>query len=244
MSKFSAEYTKLRDIAQKRMKRGLEQGLSQEIHFPTMREIKAGIVDSGMAMRELKRYLSGGSTVTAIKQTGLVPEFRQFPTLPPAPQISDDERRAQKRLQASMYRKRKAIRESLEDGQELNMQEIKARIHYMYELKGWAEKHKREGREPLLDITKLGPKEAAALAAYMSKRYAQGEHTTKYLVDTFVKDYTDIKKAGYKIEDVMRDMDAFMERQKVLNKNAVNMEGITRSESNKYWRDYIGRLKK
>lgn len=244
MKNFSKEYTRLRDIAQKRMKRGVAQGLTSEIHFPTVREIRSGIVDSGQAMRELKRYLSGGSTVTAIKQTGLVPEFREFPSLPPAQRLTDTERQARRREQAALYRKRKAIRESTENGEELNREEIKNRLHYLYELKGWTEKFKKAGRTPPIDISKMGPKEAAALAAYMSKRYSQGEHTGKYLVDTFVRDYNAIKASGRDIESVMSDFDVWLENQKALDKNAASMEGLTMSESNAYWRQYIGRLKK
>ena len=105
----SKEYTRLRDIAQKRIKRAAAEGLAPAVHVPTVREIKAGIVDPGQAMRELKRFISGGSTVTAIKQTGLVPEFREFPQLPPKRKLSSEEQKVRKRERDRLYRMRKAI---------------------------------------------------------------------------------------------------------------------------------------
>ena len=51
MAKFnSAEYTKLRDIAQKRQKRLSAAGYAAPIHIPTVKEIKAGIVSPGLAL--------------------------------------------------------------------------------------------------------------------------------------------------------------------------------------------------
>ena len=83
MSKFdNKEYTRLRDIVVKRNKRAVEAGLMPLVHFPTIREIKAGVVSPGEAMQAVKGYYSGGSQVKAIRETGLVPEFKTFTVLP------------------------------------------------------------------------------------------------------------------------------------------------------------------
>ena len=94
------DYTRLRDIAQKRQKRLSAAGLAAPIHIPTVKEIKAGMVDADTAMRTLKSYLSDASTVTAAKQTGIVASFQKFPELPPQPKMSADELRERRRQQA------------------------------------------------------------------------------------------------------------------------------------------------
>ena len=91
------EYTRIRDIVQKRIKRAFQAGLAPLFHVPTVKEIKAGLVSSSEAMRALKEYYSGGSQVKAIRQTGLVPEFKSFPTLPKEKTLSKSEKRQKQR---------------------------------------------------------------------------------------------------------------------------------------------------
>ena len=72
------EYTRMRDIAVKRSKRLSAAGLAPAIHIPTVREIRSGVTSGPEALRQLDIYLSSGSTVTAARQTGIVPEFKKF----------------------------------------------------------------------------------------------------------------------------------------------------------------------
>ena len=57
MAKFDfKEYTRIRDIVQKRIKRASAAGLAPMVHVPTVKEIKAGIVNPQEALRALKGY--------------------------------------------------------------------------------------------------------------------------------------------------------------------------------------------
>ena len=237
----SKEYTRIRDIAQKRMKRAVSQGLSSPIHFPTVREIKAGIVDPGQAMRALKGYVSGGSTVTAIKQTGVVPEFREFPQLPPKRKLTSEEQKARKRAQNRLYRMRqRIIREGEKEG--ISLEKIKERVHYLYAMKGWTEKYKKKGRKPPIDLSELSPKEAEAFSAYMEMRFSQGDFTAKYVIDTFTEEFANIRKTGYDVSNIVNDFYSFLEKQHNIHWRGETMEGIDSATSKMYINEFIGGL--
>ena len=88
------EYTRMRDIAVKR--------------------IRSGVTSGPEALRQLDIYLSSGSTVTAARQTGIVPEFKKFVELPPKPKLSEAEKKERKREQGRLYRQRKKVRAFVE----------------------------------------------------------------------------------------------------------------------------------
>ena len=54
------EYSRMRDIVRKRNIRLAEQGLAPLVHFPTVKEIKAGIADKGAAFSAVSGYYSEG----------------------------------------------------------------------------------------------------------------------------------------------------------------------------------------
>lgn len=237
----SKEYTRLRDIAQKRIKRAASQGIAPAVHVPTVREIKAGIVDPGQAMRELKRFISGGSTVTAIKQTGLVPEFREFPQLPPKRKLSSEEQKARKRTQNRLYRMRqRIIKQGEKEG--ISLENIKKRVHYLYAMKGWTEKYKQAGRKPPIDLSELTPKEAEAFSAYMEMRFSQGDYTAKYVIDVFTEEFVNIRKTGYDVSNIVNDFYTFLEKQYGVHWRGETMEGIDSATSAMYIKEFIGGL--
>ena len=106
------EYTKIRDIVVKRNKRAASAGLAPLLHFPTVKEIKAGMVPASEAMKAIKEYYSSGSQVKAIRQTGMVPEFKSYPTMPEIPKLTIDQQREKRRQQQRDYRRRKKVRET------------------------------------------------------------------------------------------------------------------------------------
>lgn len=237
----SKEYTRLRDIAQKRIKRAAAEGLAPAVHVPTVREIKSGIVDPGQAMRELKRFISGGSTVTAIKQTGFVPEFREFPQLPPKRKLSTEEQKARKRTQNRLYRMRqRIIKQGEKEG--ISLENIKKRVHYLYAMKGWTEKYKKAGRKPPIDLSELTPKEAEAFSAYMEMRYSQGDYTAKYVIDVFTEEFVNIRKTGYDVSNIVNDFYTFLEKQYGVHWRGETMEGIDSATSAMYIKEFIGGL--
>lgn len=231
----SKEYTKQRDIAQKRMKRAYSQGLSEYIHIPTIKEIKSGLVNPEAATRALKNYLSGGSTVTAIKQTGLVPEFRKFQQLPEERPLTESEKQDRRRQQARSYRQRKRIREGAK-----SPENAKRRISYLKALDTFVEGARRQGKNLGIDVSSMSPKEAAAFAAYMDYRFAQGDFTQKYVVDEFIHDYVVLKSQGHKPENIMKDFAAFVKDQLELEDEAAAMDGLSKEETRDFWFDFVG----
>ena len=231
----SKEYTRIRDIAQKRMKRAATQGLAGPIHFPTIKEIRAGIVDPGQAMRALKNYVSGGSTVTAIKQTGLIPEFKQFPTLPPAKKLSEDEKKARKRERDKLYRQRKKIREMTS-----SPERIKKGESYLKALDTISRQYKKMGRDIGIDLASMTPSEAAAFVAYMDYRFAQGDFTQMYVIDEFIQDFSKLRSKGYKAGAIVNDFNIFLAHQNEVRGRADAMEGLTPGQTRNLWDQFIG----
>ena len=232
MPKFdSKEYTRLRDIAHKRMTRGVAAGLVGEIHFPTVREIKAGIVDPAFAMAAIKGYLSSGSTVTAIRQIGLIPEFKEFPTLPEKQPLTTDERRLRKRASDRAYRIRKKLRETYN---------TTTGESYLKALETVRKKYAKAGRDLGLDLASMTPTEAAGFVAYMDYRFSQGDFTQMYVIDEFIQDFSELRKQGYKGKDIINDFNVFLAHQAEVKTRADNMEGLTAGQTVKLWREFVG----
>lgn len=227
----SKEYTRLRDIAHKRMTRSVEQGLISEIHFPTVREIKAGIVDPRMALAEIKSYLASGSTVTAIKQTGLLPVFREFPRLPERMPISSDERRMRKSASDKAYRIRKKLRETYNTARGES---------YLKALETIRKRYSKVGRELGIDLATMSPSEAVGFVAYMNYRFAQGDFTQLYVIDEFIQDFSTLKRKGYSGKDIIKDFNLFLSHQAEVKDRADNMEGLTAGQTISLWRKFVG----
>ena len=227
-----SEYTRLRDIAQKRQKRLSAAGLAEPIKIPTVWDIKSGVVDPGQAMRQLQNYLSGGSTVKAARQTGMVPEFRQFPSAPPKKRRTLEEQRELKRLRDRQYRQRKKIIETTGD-----TEKQKGRINL---LKAVATLGRKGFVLFGVDVNKMTPSEAADFAEYMEYRFSQGDFTNKYVIDRFVKEYDALKKKGYDTATLKKDFDKFLEDRGQMRTRSDNMEGLTTDELNDLWSEFIG----
>lgn len=227
-----SEYTRLRDIAQKRQKRLVAAGLAAPIKIPTVRDIKSGVVDPGQAMRQLQNYLSGGSTVKAVRQTGLVPEFRQFPSAPPKKKRTPEEQRELKRLRDRQYRQRKKIFESTTD-----IEKQAGRINL---LKAVATMGRRGLDLFGVDVNKMSAGEAADFAEYLEYRLSQGDFTHKYVIDRFTKEYDVLKKNGYSADVLKKDFDKFLEDRSILRDKAGKFEGLTADEAIDLWIEFIG----
>lgn len=231
----SKEYTRLRDIAQKRIKRAAAQGIAPAVHVPTVREIRSGIVDPGQAMRELKRFISGGSTVTAIKQTGLVPEFREFPQLPPKRKMTTEEQKARKRERDRLYRMRKAI-----EKEAVSSVQAKKHASYLKALQTISRQYKRMGRDLGIDLASMTPSEAAAFAAYMDYRFAQGDFTQMYVIDEFIQDFSKLRSKGHKPGEIVNDFNIFLAHQAEVKNRADNMEGLSSDFVLQSWFRFVG----
>lgn len=229
------EYTRLRDIVQKRIKRAVKAGLAPMVHVPTVKEIKAGIVDPTEALRALKGYYSGGSQVKTIRQTGLVPEFRSFPTLPELPPLSSAEKKQRDRERQREYRRRRKVRETA-----LSPEKGKKYESYLKALETVSRTWKRAGRNIGIDLRSLTPTQAQAFVEYMDYRFSQGDFTQRYVIDEFIQDFSKLLSKGHSAKNIVNDFNLFLENRMQLQGRMENMEGISSWEFMGLWDDFIG----
>ena len=229
------EYTRIRDIVQKRIKRASAAGLAPMVHVPTVKEIKAGIVDPAEALRALKGYYSGGSQVKAIRQTGLVPEFRSFPTLPELPPLSKEQKKQRQREYQRDYRRRRKVRETA-----ITPEKGKKYESYLKALESVSRTWKRAGRDIGIDLRSLSPAQAQAFVEYMDYRFSQGDFTQRYVIDEFIQDFSKLLSKGHSAKNIVNDFNLFLENRMQLQGRMYSMEGIQSWEFSGLWDDFIG----
>ena len=236
MAKFDfKEYTRIRDIVQKRIKRAVSAGLAPMVHVPTVKEIKAGIVDPQEALRALKGYYSGGSQVKVIRQTGLVPEFKSFPTMPELPPLSKEQKRQRDRERQRDYRRRRKVRETA-----ISPEKGRKYESYLKALESVSRTWRRAGRDIGIDLKSLTPSQAQAFVEYMDYRFSQGDFTQRYVIDEFIQDFSKLLSKGHSAKNIVNDFNLFLENRMQLQGRMENMEGIPSWEFSGLWDDFIG----
>lgn len=236
MAKFDfKEYTRIRDIVQKRIKRAVSAGLAPMVHVPTVKEIRAGIVTPHEAMRALKEYYSGGSQVKTIRQTGFVPEFKSFPTLPEQPKLSGEDKKRKARERQRDYRRRRKVRETA-----ISPEKGKKYESYLKALESVSRTWKRAGRDIGIDLKSLSPSQAQAFVEYMDYRFSQGDFTQRYVIDEFIQDFSKLLSKGHSAKNIVNDFNLFLENRMQLQGRMENMEGIPSWEFSGLWDDFIG----
>lgn len=231
----SKEYTRIRDIVQKRIKRASAAGLAPLVHVPTVKEIRSGIVSAREAMSALQSYYSGGSQVKAIRQTGIVPEFKSFPTLPAQPKLTIEERKEKRREQQREYRRRRKVRETA-----LTPEKGKKYNSYLTALETVSRTWKRAGRDIGIDLKRLTPSQAQAFVEYMDYRFSQGDFTQRYVIDEFIQDFSKMLSKGYSSKNIVNDFNLFLENRMQLQGRYDQMEGIPSWEFSGLWDEFIG----
>lgn len=232
------EYTRMRDIVVKRNKRAAAAGLMPLVHFPTVKEIRSGIVDKQQALRALQDYYSSGSQVKAIRQTGYVPEIRQlqqFPRLPEQPRPTAQQKRERKREQQRSYRQRKKIRETA-----ITPEKARKYEGYLKALDTVSKTWKKAGFNIGIDLKSLTPSQAQAFVEYMDYRFAQGDFTQRYVIDEFIKDFSKLLSKGHNPKQITSDFNQFLANREALQNRSNHMLGLSPDEIQSAWYDYIG----
>ena len=230
-----AEYTKLRDIVVKRNKRAAAAGLAPLVHFPTVKEIRRGMVNPEEAMRAVRDFYSSGSQVKTIRQTGLVPQFKSFPALPKEPKRTTDEIKAHRREQQRDYRRRKKIVESAKTPKEARSLLYAYRAIKTIE-RIWNRDKKRLG----ISLSSMSPTEAVAFTEYINYRFSQGDFTQIYVIDEFIQDFARLVQKGHNPKNITADFNKFLENRMSLSGRAESMEGISGSEFTNLWDEFAG----
>ena len=229
------EYTKIRDIVVKRNKRAASAGLAPLVHFPTVKEIKTGLVTAAEAKRAVFEFYSSGSQVKTIRATGLVPEFRSFPVLPTEPKQTQQQKAEKKKQQQRDYRRRKRIRETA-----LSPEKARKYEGYLKALGTVSKAWKSRGFDIGIDLNTMSPATAQAFVEYMDYRFSQGDFTQRYVIDEFIQDFSRLLSKGHTAKNITQDFERFMENRNQLSNRYHSMEGITQDEFQSAWYEFMG----
>lgn len=235
MARFdSKEYTRLRDIVQKRSKRLVKAGLAEPVHFPTIKEIKLGLVSPSEAFRSVQNYYSSGSTVKAVRQTGLVPDVKTFPVLPPEIEKTDVDKKRIQKQKNRLYRQRRKIKQSTSD-----IAKVQKYDSYLKALQTVSNAWGKAGFDLGIRLEDLTPSQAQAFVEYMDYRFSQGDFNQRYVVDEFIQDFAKLLQRGYKANQITSDFEKFLENRRGLEARSSEMEGLTSSDFMSYWDEFI-----
>ncbi len=231
------EYSRLRDIVVKRNKRAYEAGLMPQVHFPTVREIKSGVVTEAQARRYVEEYYSSGSQVRAIRETGITPEVKKFQELPPADK-SETAKQKRRKEQQRLYRQRQRIRAHAPSSEKAERYE-----RFLKGVRSFANKFIEAGMTPPFDPSTMTPKEAQAFAEYMDYRFSQGDYTQTYFIDEFIMDYAKLR-TKHDPSEIISDYEKFVENRLAMEQREEDMEGLDQDEANELWERLANAKKK
>lgn len=211
-----SEYSRLRSIARKRAQRLAEKGLSSDLYFPTVKELKSRGISGKAATKSVQSFLKAPSTVREAKKAAEKPVF--IPTSSGAVVTTESKEKEARRKAQSRERSRR-YRERVRS---LSKQE---------------KSYMKAARTLGLRIT---PANAKAFSEYMDFRFAQGSDSVHYRVARYVEDYMSIiAKKGYSPDEILGDFNQFLEDRASLMDRADDMSGITPDEMDAFWDDFI-----
>ena len=251
MAEFNAkEYSRLRSIARKRIERAAAAGAAAPVHIPTVKEVKAS-ADPGQYMAAVQSFLSSpGSKLSNVRKDNI--SFTKFDPLPKTPTTkrrskykSEEERLARRREQKRRSKAKRAVEKAA-----ASEKEARKRVGYLKALETVTEQWKNAGVDIANWLGVLSPKKAKQFTDYMEYRFSQGDYSSRYTIDTFIKDFGEMQRRGYSGEDLQADFSSFLDRVKQLNKNKkkTNKLGISIDEIAQAWKmfahggfqDYMG----
>ena len=199
------EYTRLRDIAEKRIKRAEKAGFDiGQSSFPTVKELRQkGAVEGAAELFKLKHFVEEGSSLSRDH----VREYSQT-------ESAERSRR---------YRRERIARDSA----------------------GYDEEKQKKYLSYLKAIKTLGvdipPSKLVEFFAYMDFRFAQGQGSSKYVIDIFVDDYTKMLRKGYKPSRIISDFQLFEADQIALKEKADRWSGMDYVTAAGMWKKFIDR---
>jgi hypothetical protein len=230
------EYSRLRSIAHKRIERASKEGLTEYVRLPTVKEVRA----SGSPERYLQAvqdFLNQPSTVSQLRKTGTTPTLNLPQTpIPPQQRQSDAERLARRREQNRRSKARRAIKKSAPNEKIATRQ-----VGYLKALETVASQWREAGDDLGNWLGVMTPKQSKSFVDYMEYRFAQGDYNSRYTIDTFIRDFGELHRAGYNLEDIKQDFGEFLAEMKKLNKGKrrTNKHGMTINEFDQAWKMFV-----
>ena len=229
------EYSRLRAIASKRLKRAADAGYNVDTHVPTVKEVRAS-KNPADYMKAVKKFLNDNDSKLSVvrKSGGSYAQIEVKPSRPKKPLT--DAQRARRREQNRRSKAKRAVERSA-----TSESDAKKRAGYLKALETVSEKWKEAGIDIGNWLGVLSPKKAQAFADYMEYRFSQGDYKNRYTIDTFIRDFGELVKRNYNFDDIKGDFDNFLEKQKQLSKNRrrTNQYGITENEVDSAWRKFV-----
>lgn len=229
------EYSRLRAIASKRLKRAAAAGYNIDTHVPTVKEVRAS-KNPADYMKAVKKFLNDNDSKLAVvrKSGGSYAQIEVKPSRPKKPLT--DAQRARRREQNRRSKAKRAVERSA-----ISEADAKKRTGYLKALETVSEKWKEAGIDIGNWLGVLSPKKAQAFADYMEYRFSQGDYKNRYTIDTFIRDFGELVKRNYNFDDIKGDFDNFLDKQKQLSKNRrrTNQYGITEDEVDSAWRKFV-----
>lgn len=232
------EYSRLRSIARKRIERAAAAGQGDYVRIPTVAEVRAS-ANPNEYMNAVKTFLSNpNATLTAAKKQAVQLPKIEFTPIPPVTtrKASEAEKRARRREQNRRSKAKRAVERA--SGSE---REARKKVGYLRALETVSSKWREAGIDIGNWLGVLSPKKAKAFTDYMEYRFSQGDYNSKYVIDTFIRDFGELVQRGYNFNDIQADFGAFLQKQKELKKNAkrANKYGIAEDEVDSIWRKFV-----
>lgn len=197
------EYTRLRDIAQKRIGRISEAGLAPRIHIPTVKELKALGVSAAEATKRLTEFVSAGTTKKEFARKTVSERSSVIASTQNA--IKKEKRKAQERAASRAYRER---------------------------LRNLTKEQKAELKGAKKLGIKIPPRYAEAYSEYMKIRYEMDKDTFKYTKLYATEEFSSmVKKKGYDAQQIAQDFKRYLADRQDLEASAANMKGYTQNQS-------------
>lgn len=232
------EYSRLRSIARKRIERASAAGAAEYTRIPTVAEVRA-IANPEQYMSAVKEFLSKPS-LRAVKKADSNLSFPRIELAPTPPvtskKRSEADRIARRRESSRRSKAKKAVVQAA--GSEA---EARKKVGYLKALETVAAKWREVGIDAGNWLGVLSPKKARQFTEYMEYRFSQGDYNAKYVIDTFIRDFGELVKRDYNLDDIQQDFGNFMENQKRLEKNKkrTNKYGITEDFVTAAWQKFI-----
>lgn len=240
------EYSRLRDIAHKRIGRLEKAGFQVNINLPTVKQVRAS-QNPYWFMAELVKFVNASTTLGAVRKSGAralpVTAQPKFPKVSPAPVTTSEMRKQRRRERDRLARQRRAIKDVAPAGKQGKyLGYLKAARSVARQ---WQKIGERTGDINFLQNAKwlmgMTPTQAKAFAEYAEYRFSQGDFTARYAMAKFVEDFVEAAQSGKKVTNLQKDFDAFLADQAQLTTNAAETErmGISSRDMLAIWNKFV-----
>lgn len=249
MATFS-EYSRLRDIVQKRQKRLISAGFFSGIHIPTVKELRAAGANPAAEIAKLQRFLAGPTTVTQVRQSN-IRQIKVSPTLTVQPIQQKPKRlrkpltEAQRARKNQKAREKYALEQAIKSVSAKNRNAIKSAMKLLKRMRDDVRGVKIPGLQYDPEMLFLDPALTRDFAQYFEARMAQYEHDASAWyqeVGHHIEDYAKIRQKGRTYSNIAEDFNEFLLDQAGMDERAGEMSGMSSKELQNAWTAYIGRL--